>query len=91
MGLPAGSGVLGRLRDRALRAMSARAVAAGKAQRAAARAGIGLDGPERPSGRLIAVARALRCAVPIGRPTRTSSAHCCGEPTRELFDVPQTP
>lgn len=90
MGLPAGSGVLGRLRDRALRAMSARAVAAGKAQRAAARAGIGLDGPEAPSARLIATLPALE----VRRPDWPGDAHLVGpllwEPTQTVFDVPDT-
>ncbi|HNP58570.1 glycosyltransferase, partial [Gordonia sp. UBA7599] len=62
-----------------------------KAQRAAARAGIGLDGPERPSGRLIATLPALE----VRRPDWPADAHLVGpllwEPTRELFDVPQTP
>lgn len=90
MGLAAGRGTLGRWRDRALRAMSARAVAAGERQRDEARAAIGLLGPPRPTAKLIATWPALE----VYRPDWPAQAHLIGpllwEPTQTRFDVPQT-
>ncbi|GAB09317.1 putative glycosyltransferase [Gordonia araii NBRC 100433] len=91
MGLAAGRGGVGRLRDRALRAMSARAIASGARQREQARASIGLTVAERPVARLVATLPALE----VRRPDWPADAHLVGpllwEPTRELFDVGQTP
>lgn len=88
MGLAAGHGTGGRLRDRLLRAMSARAIAKGRQQRVRARASIGLTAPEHPAARLIATWPALE----VRRPDWPADAHIVGpllwEPTQQLFDVP---
>ena len=90
MGLLPGRGVLGALRDRLLRAMSARSVALGEAQRKQARLGIGLTEPEHPAARLIATWPALE----VHRPDWPVDAHIVGpllwEPTQTRFEVPQT-
>ncbi len=90
MGLAAGQGAAGRLRDRALRALSARAVATGERQRTRARAGIGLHGPERPAARMIATWPELE----VYRPDWPADTHLVGpllwEPTTTRFEVPDT-
>ncbi|MFT3900231.1 MAG: glycosyltransferase [Gordonia sp. (in: high G+C Gram-positive bacteria)] len=91
MGLAAGTTAGGRLRDRLLRALSARAVAAGDRQRRSARESVGLPADERPAARLIATLPALE----VRRPDWPADAHLVGpllwEPTDVFFDVPQSP
>jgi len=87
-GLAAGTGLRGRARDTVLRAMTARALARGRAQRAAARAAIGLTGAGEPWARFIATLPGLEPYRPDW-PVRT---HLIGplffEPTREVLPVP---
>ncbi|HEU0191529.1 MAG TPA: nucleotide disphospho-sugar-binding domain-containing protein [Mycobacterium sp.] len=91
-GLAPGAGVRGRLRDRALRALTARSWRAGLAQRAAARVGIGLPAVDPgPVRRLIATLPALE----VPRPDWPAEAVVVGplhfEPTEEVLDVPPGP
>jgi UDP:flavonoid glycosyltransferase YjiC (YdhE family) len=88
-GLAPGVGLRGRLRDTAMRALSARSWRAGLRQRAAARAAIGL--PERDPGplrRLIATLPALE----VPRPDWPAEAIVVGpllfEPTSAVLPVP---
>ncbi len=88
-GLAPGSGIRGRLRDAAMRAMTARSVRAGLAQREKSRAEIGL--PARDPGplrRLIATLPALE----VSRPDWPSEAVVVGplhfEPTDRILEVP---
>ncbi|KUI42409.1 glycosyl transferase [Mycobacterium sp. IS-1590] len=88
-GLAAGTGVRGRLRDAALRALSARSWRAGLRQRSAARVGIGLP-PEDPGPlrRLIATLPALE----VLRPDWPAEAVVVGplhyEPTTAVLTLP---
>lgn len=82
-GLAPGRGVRGRLRDAALRALSARSVRQGLAQRRAAREGIGLA-PEgaKPAARLIAALPALE----VPRPDWPAEAVLVGPVLAEVSD-----
>jgi UDP:flavonoid glycosyltransferase YjiC (YdhE family) len=88
-GLAPGTGVIGRLRDAGMRALTARSIRAGDRQRAAARTGIGLaardPGPRR---RLIATLPALE----VPRPDWPAEAVVVGplhfEPAAEVISVP---
>ena len=87
-GLAPGTGIIGRLRDAAMRALTDRSIRAGERQRAAARAGIGLPvrdpGPRR---RLIATLPALE----VPRPDWPAEAVVIGplhfEPTADVLPV----
>lgn len=86
-GLAPGVGPKGRIRDAALRAMTARSVRRGQRERAVARTGIGL--PPRdpgPAARLIATLPALE----VPRPDWPAHAHLVGpllwEPTSEILE-----
>ena len=88
-GLARGTGVTGRLRDSAMRALSARSVRAGERQRSAARQEIGL--PARDPGplrRLVATLPALE----VPRPDWPAEAVVVGplhfEPTAAVLPVP---
>jgi UDP:flavonoid glycosyltransferase YjiC (YdhE family) len=88
-GLAAGTGIRGRLRDAALRSLTARSLRAGLRQRAAARVGIGL--PTRDPGplrRLIATLPALE----VPRPDWPAEAVVVGplhfEPTEHVLSIP---
>jgi UDP:flavonoid glycosyltransferase YjiC (YdhE family) len=88
-GLAPGAGVGGRLRDTAMRAMTARSLRAGRRQRAAARRDIGLPGPDPgPRRRLIATLPALE----VPRPDWPAEAVLVGplhfEPTAAILPVP---
>ncbi len=88
-GLAPGTGPRGRLRDAALRALSARSWRLGQRQRAAARVEIGLPAEEpAPLRRLIATLPALE----VPRPDWPAEAVVVGplhfEPTREVLAVP---
>jgi len=91
-GLAPGSGLRGRLRDAAMRALTARSWRAGLRQRATARAGIGLPvhdpGPLR---RLIATLPALE----VPRPDWPAGAVVVGplhfEPTGRVLEIPAGP
>ncbi|MGL6236476.1 MAG: glycosyltransferase [Segniliparus sp.] len=88
-GLVPGHGVRGRLRDAALRALSARSVRRGLAQRRAAREGIGLP-PEggKPAARLVAALPALE----VPRPDWPAEAVLVGpvlaEVSEEELEIP---
>ncbi|KUI40710.1 glycosyl transferase [Mycobacterium sp. GA-1199] len=88
-GLAAGTGVRGRLRDAALRALSARSWRAGLRQRSAARVGIGLPAEDPgPLRRLIATLPALE----VPRPDWPAEAVVVGplhyEPTTAVLTLP---
>ena len=88
-GLAPGTGVRGRLRDTVMRALTGRSVRQGEAQRAQARAGIGLPGLDPgPRRRLIATLPALE----VPRPDWPAEAVIVGplhfEPTDAALDVP---
>ncbi|WP_299558701.1 nucleotide disphospho-sugar-binding domain-containing protein [uncultured Mycolicibacterium sp.] len=88
-GLAPGRGLHGRLRDAALRALSARSWRAGLRQRAAARTGIGLPPDEPgPLRRLVATLPALE----LPRPDWPAEAVLVGplhfEPTDAVLEVP---
>lgn len=88
-GLAVGTGVRGRLRDAALRAMTARSLRQGERERSAARIGIGLPARDPgPRARLIATLPALE----VPRPDWPDHAHLVGpllwEPTEEILDPP---
>ncbi|MDF2826947.1 MAG: glycosyl transferase [Mycobacterium sp.] len=88
-GLAPGTGVRGRLRDTVMRALTGRSVRQGEAQRAQARAGIGLPGRDPgPRRRLIATLPALE----VPRPDWPAEAVIVGplhfEPTDAALDVP---
>lgn len=87
-GLAVGIGVRGRLRDRVLRALSAPALARGRAQRRAARAAIGLPGEPAPAARFVATLPGLE----EPRPDWPEFTHLIGpqpfEPTDDEFDLP---
>lgn len=88
-GLAPGTGIRGRLRDAAMRALTARSWRAGQRQREAARVAIGLaaDDPG-PRRRLIATLPALE----VPRPDWPSEAVLVGplhfEPTESVLDIP---
>ncbi|SMG08160.1 UDP:flavonoid glycosyltransferase YjiC, YdhE family [Rhodococcus rhodochrous J3] len=89
-GLDVGTGVRGRVRDAALRAMTARSLRQGERERSAARVGIGLPARDPgPRARLIATLPALE----VPRPDWPGHAHVVGpllwEPTAEILDPPQ--
>ena len=88
-GLAPGSGLLGRLRDSTLRALTARSVRAGERQRFSARRQIGLPGPDPgPRRRLIATLPALE----VPRPDWPAEAVVVGplhfEPTGAVLPIP---
>ncbi len=91
-GLAPGSGVRGRLRDAALRALTARSLRGGFRQRAAARVGIGLPAEDPgPLRRLIATLPALE----VPRPDWPAEAVVVGplhfEPTERVLEIPPGP
>ena len=88
-GLAPGSGLLGRLRDSTLRALTARSMRAGERQRSSARRQIGLPGPDPgPRRRLIATLPALE----VPRPDWPAEAVVVGplhfEPTAAVLPIP---
>ena len=88
-GLPPGVGLRGRVRDGVLRAMTARALRAGVAQRAAVRSDIGLPAADPgPRRRLVATLPALE----VPRPDWPAEAVVVGplhfEPTEAVLAVP---
>ncbi|MGA9872726.1 MAG: nucleotide disphospho-sugar-binding domain-containing protein [Rhodococcus sp. (in: high G+C Gram-positive bacteria)] len=88
-GLAPGTGIRGRLRDTLMRAATARSIAQGKAQRSAARVGMGLPAEDPgPAARLIATIPALE----VPRPDWPASTHVVGpllwEPTTEALTPP---
>lgn len=88
-GLAPGTGIRGRLRDTLMRAATGRSIAQGKAQRSAARVGIGLPAEDPgPAARLIATIPALE----VPRPDWPIEAHVVGpllwEPTEDVLDLP---
>lgn len=88
-GLAPGAGVSGRLRDTAMRVLTARSIRAGERQRAAARTGIGLPAADPgPRRRLIATLPALE----VPRPDWPAEAVIVGplhfEPTAAVLTVP---
>lgn len=88
-GLAPGTGIRGRARDTVLRALTARSVRKGEAQRASARVGIGLPAADPgPARRLIATLPALE----VPRPDWPAEAVVVGplhfEPTDAVLDVP---
>ncbi|MFR9751778.1 glycosyltransferase [Nocardia sp. 004] len=88
-GLAPGEGLRGRLRDRVLRAMTARAIRHGHRQRERARVSIGLPARDPgPVARLIATLPALE----VPRPDWPESAHVIGpllwEPTDTILELP---
>ncbi len=88
-GLAPGTGPIGRLRDAVMRALTARSIRVGEAQREAARAGIGLPARDPgPRRRLIATLPALE----VPRPDWPAEAVLVGplhfEPTAEVLDIP---
>lgn len=88
-GLAPGTGVRGRLRDTVLRALTARSVRDGARQRAQARLGIGLPGPDPgPLRMLIATLPALE----VPRPDWPAAAVVVGplhfEPTADVLEPP---
>lgn len=91
-GLAPGSGVSGRLRDAALRALTARSLRSGLRQRAAARVGIGLPAEDPgPLRRLIATLPALE----VPRQDWPAEAVVVGplhfEPTERVLEIPPGP
>ncbi|MFT3715002.1 MAG: glycosyltransferase [Gordonia sp. (in: high G+C Gram-positive bacteria)] len=90
-GLEAGTGVRGRLRDLSLRALSAPARARGRAQRRAARRGIGLTPDPSPAARFVATLPGLE----VPRPDWPPHTHLVGplffEPTDAEFAIPPGP
>ncbi|MDT5071261.1 MAG: hypothetical protein QOH82_581, partial [Mycobacterium sp.] len=89
-GLAPGVGVRGRLRDKVMRALTARSVRAGLEQRSAARVQIGLSASDPgPRRRLIATLPALE----VPRPDWPAEAVLVGplhfEPTRTVLEVPE--
>ncbi|WP_179272751.1 MULTISPECIES: glycosyltransferase [unclassified Rhodococcus (in: high G+C Gram-positive bacteria)] len=88
-GLAPGTGVRGRLRDTVMRALTARSIAQGRAQRSSARTSIGLPAEDPgPAARLVATMPALE----VHRPDWPEDAHVVGpllwEPTEDLLDTP---
>ncbi|GAA3716563.1 glycosyltransferase [Gordonia hankookensis] len=88
-GLEPGHGWSGRLRDRAMRAATARSLRRGERQRARARFEIGLGtSMSRPAARLVATLPALE----VFRPDWPVHAHLAGpllwEPTESVFERP---
>lgn len=91
-GLAAGTGVRGRLRDSAMRALSATSVRQGERQRESARATVGLTGAGScPDARFVATLPGLE----VYRPDWPARTHLIGpllwEPTDESFDAPRGP
>ncbi len=91
-GLAPGTGLHGRLRDAAMRALTARSWRAGLRQRAAVRAAIGLPAADPgPLRRLIATLPALE----VPRPDWPAEAVVVGplhfEPTDRVLDIPAGP
>lgn len=87
-GLARGASWGGRLRDRLMRAATARSIRQGERQRRRARAGIGLHGPGAPVDRFIATLPALE----VFRPDWPPHTHLIGpllwEPNDEVFARP---
>ncbi|RBO96551.1 UDP:flavonoid glycosyltransferase YjiC (YdhE family) [Nocardia puris] len=88
-GLAPGEGLRGRMRDGALRAMTARAIRNGLRQRARAREGVGLPAEDPgPAARLLATLPALE----VPRPDWPENAHVVGpllwEPTEHELALP---
>nr|WP_296770315.1 nucleotide disphospho-sugar-binding domain-containing protein [Rhodococcus sp. (in: high G+C Gram-positive bacteria)] len=88
-GLAPGTGIRGRLRDTLMRAATGRSIAQGKAQRSAARVGVGLPAQDPgPAARLIATIPALE----VPRPDWPAEAFVVGpllwEPTNEVLELP---
>ncbi|MCV7427973.1 glycosyltransferase [Mycobacterium montefiorense] len=88
-GLAPATGIRGRLRDAAMRAMTARSVRAGQQQRERSRVEIGLPARDRgPLRRLIATLPALE----VSRPDWPAEAVVVGplhfEPTDQILEVP---
>lgn len=88
-GLAPGIGIRGRLRDRVMRALTARSIAKGTAQRSLARASIGLPARDPgPAARLIATIPALE----VERPDWPTDAYVVGallwEPTDHRLAIP---
>ncbi len=88
-GLAPGTGVLGRVRDGVMRAMTGRSIRAGDRQRSAARQGIGLPAVDPgPRRRLIATLPALE----VYRPDWPEEAVVVGplhfEPTETILPIP---
>ncbi len=88
-GLAPGTGIRGRLRDTLMRAATGRSIAQGRAQRSAARVGVGLPAKDPgPAARLIATIPALE----VPRPDWPTEAHVVGpllwEPTTEILQLP---
>lgn len=88
-GLAPGTGIAGRMRDAAMRALSARSVRVGERQRTAAREEIGLQGRDPgPLRRLVATLPALE----VARPDWPAEAVVVGplhfEPTDAVLRVP---
>jgi len=89
MGLAPGVGLLGRARDRALRAMTARAVKSGVSQRESARKSLGLPARDPgPDARLVATLPALE----LPRPDWPANTHVVGplhwEPVDDVLALP---
>jgi UDP:flavonoid glycosyltransferase YjiC (YdhE family) len=88
-GLAPGTGVLGRLRDTLMRAMTARSVRDGNRQRAAARIDIGLPAADPgPLRRLIATLPALEVPRPDWPPEAVVVGSLHFEPTSTLLELP---
>jgi UDP:flavonoid glycosyltransferase YjiC (YdhE family) len=91
-GLAPGTGIRGRLRDAAMRALTARSLRAGDRQRAQARTEIGLPASDPgPLRRLIATLPALE----VPRPDWPAEAVLVGplhfEPTEQVLSIPSGP
>ncbi|MDJ0391788.1 glycosyl transferase [Rhodococcus sp. G-MC3] len=87
-GLAPGTGIRGRLRDTLMRAATGRSIAQGKAQRSAARVGIGLPAEDPgPVARLIATIPALE----VPRPDWPAEAFVVGPLLWEPTDAVLTP
>jgi UDP:flavonoid glycosyltransferase YjiC (YdhE family) len=88
-GLAPGTGVMGRLRDAVMRAMTARSVRDGDRQRAAARMDIGLPAADPgPARRLIATLPALEVPRPDWPPEAVVVGSLHFEPTSTLLEPP---
>ncbi|MCF8569623.1 glycosyl transferase [Gordonia sp. HY002] len=87
-GMTVGVGVRGRLRDTALRALTARSLAVGRRATAVARRGIALSDEPRPAAHLVATLPGLE----VHRPDWPARTHVIGpsayEPTDDLFVPP---
>lgn len=87
-GMAVGVGARGRLRDIALRAMTARSLAAGRRATAVARRGIALSAVPAPAARFVATLPGLE----VHRPDWPARTHLIGplayEPTDDRFEPP---